>query len=163
MIFIKFLLGILMFFGVLFLFALINANWEIVGATAIFLDAPTALAFTIVLCAVIVATGQLEVFTTGVKAVFSSKVQLSCEKNRGAIRLFKLLRKTTQYAALLFVAMGLTQMLGNLQDIDALAANFALVLLAVIYAAVINLILINPAIAILERRESTTQTTMIKK
>jgi len=148
----RFLLGIAMFLVGMLVFHLINAHWHLTTAVAPFADAPTVMGFGIVISAVIVATGQANTFVSGIKAAFSKRHNLSEDERIRAIGMFKLLRKTVVYAAILFSSMTMVFILGNLQDWDTFAANTALAMLSVYYAALINIILINPVISILERR-----------
>ena len=146
-----FLFGIGVFFAGLLLFQLINANWEPAVFTA-FLDASTILAFAVAVTAVIIITGNAGVFASAVKSLFSKKHTLSDVELHNAIDLFKLLRRTVVCAAVLFVSVSVIIMMGSLFDTDAALANLALTLLIVFYAAIINLIFINPVITILQKR-----------
>ncbi|MCL2574942.1 MAG: hypothetical protein FWE33_00780 [Defluviitaleaceae bacterium] len=147
----KFLVGLLIFvFGVVFI-TLINGNLEI-HSIAAFLDGPTIITFGFTLFAVTVITGNVNLFFSGIFAIFNKDKAFLTQNREKLIVLFELLRKTTIYTGVLVFTIGFVLMLGNLQDIERFAMNTALCALAFFWAMVINIIIFNPIIAILRKQ-----------
>ncbi|MCL2350267.1 MAG: hypothetical protein FWC67_02185 [Defluviitaleaceae bacterium] len=148
----RFVLGFIIFaIGMAFM-QLISGGMDIrvIGVLA---DAPTLIGIVAAILAVTVATGQMGIFLAAIKSLFTKNSNLSADDAAKAAELFKLLRKTTFAAGVLIALTALVLMLGNLQDINMLAANTALALLGIYYAVAINLIIFNPIIAILQRHQ----------
>ena len=144
-------IGLSAFFVLLFAWILIGADWNtfVIG---FFLDAPSLMGVIGIPVAVALICGDGDILFPSIKAVFS-KTPLNARDNERALRLFKLMRKTTLVAAALMALASVVLILGNLSDVYALGANVALAVLPFFYAIIINLALIYPAIQILSKTE----------
>jgi len=149
----KFLLGGLLIILAAVMMNLINGNWQF-ASLGVFMDAPSMLFMILSLSGVIVASGNWKLFVKAKKALFKKVCPLTHEERESAITLFKTLRKSSIYAGLIGSLIGILLMLGNLYDIEILAANLALSLLCLYYAFFINLVFFNPAIATLQKRNA---------
>lgn len=109
-------------------------------------------AFIAATLSVIIATNSFKTFIKAINAVLSKKYSISAADKEKSIRLFKLLSKTVNCTVAIIVVIDLIRMLGNLSDVAYIGPNLAIVILSFFYSAFINLILINPAIHILEAR-----------
>ena len=147
----KFILGIVTILIAVFIFQGMAFSWEIVASTRALLDAPTIFVLIVITFGTILATDNLQIFLTTVKSIFSKKYNLSEEERLSAINLFKLLHKTVLYSSFLLAAMSVTALMGNLSDWDLFWNNIAINLLIVFYAALINLIFLNPILFILKQ------------
>jgi hypothetical protein len=78
----------------------------------------------------------------------------SADETEQAAGLFRLLRKTTVCAAIIFFIIQAVPPMQYAGNIEFLAANISLALLSVFYAALLILIFINPAIAVLNRNQA---------
>jgi len=149
----RFIIGGFMVVLAVVMMNLINGNWEL-ASLGVFLDAFSILFLTLTLVGVNIASGKRGVFVRGIKAVFAKECPLTEPERADAVVLFKLLRRTAIYAGVVGAMVAVLLMLRDVSNIDALAANFALSLLCVYYAFLINIILFNPAIAVLQRRQT---------
>jgi flagellar motor component MotA len=145
---VRFLAGILWFaLGVVLLQLISGGQFDSIFD---FIDVSSFLIFVFSITAMVIITNRSALFLSAVKSLFVKRHKLITEQAVQAARLFKLLRKTVWYTAVVGTMVGVVLMMRNLQDMNILAANMALSLLSVFYAALINLIFINPAIAIFE-------------
>jgi flagellar motor component MotA len=127
------------------------------GWIAWLIHAPTMFAFLITIIGVIFVTGQFKTCIKIINALFSKKYKISPDDTQKGISLLELLKKTTIYAATFFTMGSLMFMLGDINDLQSLGPMLSLILLIPMYAAIINLIYILPAIHILKTRQNETQ------
>ena len=145
----RYLFGIFWFKLGLVLLMLINGDWQL-SSVVDFIDAGSFLLFVFAITTMVIITNQSALFLSAVKAMFFRKHRLIPELAARAVRLFKLLRKTVWYTAVLGTIVAVVLMMRNLQDMDVLAANTALSFLFPFYGVFINIIFVNPAINIFE-------------
>ena len=145
-------IGLSAFFVLLFAWILIGAGWStfVIG---FFLDAPSLIGVIGIPFAVAMICGDTDILFPSIKAVFS-KTALNARDNERALRMFKLMRKTTFVAATMMTLTSVVLVLGNLLDVYALAAVMVLAMLPFFYAMIINLALIYPAIHVLSKTNS---------
>jgi len=144
------ILGVLVFLAGLFFVSVLLAQGDLLLWWA-FYDVPTITGLAAVIVAVIVITGGSKTFSSACSALMSEEYNISADDIEKAIRLFKLLRRSTVCAAILY---SMASAVLGLQDFSlyTIGPNIATILLSVFYAALINLIFINPSINILENR-----------
>ena len=161
----RYVLGILVFLGFLYLSIVLAAGFD-VGMAFIMFDLLTAVFMKAAVAAVIIATGGLKTFIMAINAVLSKSYFISAADKEKAIRLFKLISKTIIYATVIFTTLGLIMTFFNASMVSwqgeetslglstALIANLAISFLTIFYGAVANLIFVHPVIYILESREN---------
>lgn len=130
---------------------------------SILYDLPTIFSFIVIIASVIIATNSFKTFIKAVNALLSKRYSISAADKEKAVRLFKLLGRSIIYASILFAMMGLLKSLRDLSDINLLGPNIAMTLYSIFQGTFINLILIYPAINILETRYNTEEKTVISE
>lgn len=158
-----FIIGILVFVAGIFFVALIGADYNLQMVMRVLFDWPTTFSFIVVIAAIIIATDGFKTFVTAVKALLSKKYSLSATDKEKAIRLFKLLGRAVISASILFTMMGLILTLYSLSDPNYLGPKIALALNSIFQGAFINLVLIYPAINVLQTRYSVDEKTVISE
>lgn len=147
-----FTLGIAVFFTGLFFIVWVSSHYDPRMAIYILFDLPTTFFFITTITAVIVATGNFKTFIAAINALLSKKYNISAADKEKSIRLFKLLGKSVVSAAVLLTVVGLTLMLMDLSDPAYLGPRISIALCAISQGVCINLILIYPAINVLQAR-----------
>lgn len=158
----KFLLGLAIVVGGFLFTTLIINNWDGFMLMQL-LDAPSLIWFLMVITGVTVATGEFKTLIAAINAIASKKYTLSAHVQHKAIRLLKLLRKTVIYAAVTGVAVGTMYMLLRLDNPGMIGPLLSVAFVSMVYGAIINLVLITPAIAILETRRNTEEKIVISE
>lgn len=158
-----FVLGVLIFTAGLLFLALIETNHNFAMIMNIFLDWPTTFSFIVVIAAVIIATDGLKTFITAINAILSKECSILASDKEKAIRLFRLLGKSVNYASILLVVLGIRLMLISLSDPYSLGPRAATALASLFQGLFINLIFINPAINILQTRYNTEEKTVVSE
>lgn len=158
-----FIWGVLLFLVGLFFITLMGANLELPVAIAVLFDLPTTFAFIIAITSVIVATGSFKTFITAINALLSKKYSISAADKEKAVRLFQLIGKTVVYASVLFAVMGIMLMLRSLSDPYSIGPKVSIALCSLFQGTLINLILVYPAINVLETRYNVEERTVISE
>ena len=150
-----FILGMVIFLiGITFAILICVSFSSMMGIFS-FIDIPSAITYIIVMLSVIIATGSFKVFTSAINAVLSKSYHISAAGKERAIKLFKLLEKTSIYSSIVISLIGIIFMGLNI-DIQTQAyqilPSFTIGILPMFYGISVNIILIQPAIYILESR-----------
>jgi hypothetical protein len=150
----KYAFGIFILLPILLFFPLfITTNYEL-WYMALFIDAPTLFAFLITMAGVIVVTREFKTSIRTANALFSKKYKISAEDKERGIRLLGLMKKTLICATVFFMIGTLIIMLAGFDDLAHIGPMISILLLTPLYAAIIILIFINPAIYILKTRQN---------
>ena len=157
-----FIRGLLMFLLGIVLMVLMIIDFQ-TEYISIFFDAATFIMFLITISAVIISQRDFKPFVASINALISKKYHISAADKEKGIRLFKLIHKTVYATACLCVVGGSLNMLTNLDDLAYLGPNVAVILLALLYGIIINMVFVNPAINILETRYNTEEKTVISE
>jgi len=158
----RYVSGILVFLVFLFLLIALASGFN-VGVALMLFDLATAIFFKAAVAAVIISTGGLKVFVMAINAILSKSYKISSADREKAVRLFKLIRKTIIYTAVLHTIIGVLLSMMQLSDIHAFMANLAISFLSIFYGALANMLLVNPAISILESRENVDEKIVISE
>ena len=152
----RFLVGALIFVGVLS-FTIFGA-----GGWYQFWDAPTAIIFLGFIASVVVFSGGAGLFGTGIRVLLSKKHQISQAERVAALRFFKMLRRYVHYIWVITAVIGTVQMLWGINwhyisynlslFLSQVSMNVALLLVALFWAVVVNMLFISPIIYELECR-----------
>jgi flagellar motor component MotA len=142
------------FFVVGFLFAILVSNDFQAWGIREFLDAPTLIWFLLVLAGVITITGEFKTFVAAINALLSRKYVISAHTQERAVRLFRLMGKSVVYAIVVNITIMVALMLLQLDAPSALGPMISVALISVVYGGLFNLMLIYPAIYILELRRN---------
>ncbi|MCL2388042.1 MAG: hypothetical protein FWC89_10920 [Defluviitaleaceae bacterium] len=145
----KYALGVFVLFPIL-LFVPLMLTGDIIWL----IHAPAMMGYLLVLVAVLVVTGEFKIFVKSVNALLSKKYNISSEEIERGIKLFEVMKKSVILAGVFFTAGATMSMLRDLQDFHALGPMIAILLILVLYAAMINLVFILPAIYILKARQA---------
>ncbi|MCL2604814.1 MAG: hypothetical protein FWD90_10075 [Defluviitaleaceae bacterium] len=127
------------------------------------LDIPTFVWFLLVLAGVIIITGEFKTFVAAMNALLSKKYVISAHTQEKAVRLFKLMGKSIVYAIVVNVAIMMSMILIRVDDFDFLGPMISVVLLSVAYGGLFNLMLVNPAVSLLESRHNAQVKTVISE
>ena len=119
-----------------------------------FIDAPAMFVFLITIVGVVFVTSQFKTLIRVINALFSKKYKISIEDSEKGIRLLELLKKVVIYTAVFSTIGTATLMLGDINSLESLGPMIAITLLIPMYAAMINLVFILPAIHILKTRQN---------
>ncbi|MCL1883223.1 MAG: hypothetical protein FWF81_05650 [Defluviitaleaceae bacterium] len=148
----KYALGIFVIFPALLFFPLLITRGYL-SDLAFFIHAPALASFVFVIFATLMVTGEFKIFVKSVNALFSQKYKISAEDRDRGIKLFELLSKTVLYAVVFFVGGGIIIMLVDLNDFSNVGPMLAITIILPMYAAMINMIFMYPAIHILKYRK----------
>jgi flagellar motor component MotA len=96
-------------------------------------------------------------------ALLSKKYVISAHTQQKAIRLFKLMGKSVLYAIVINITIMVCITLLMLDDPSVLGSVFSVILLSVVYGGLFNLMLIYPAIYLLEARRNAEEKTVISE
>jgi len=161
----RYIIGILVF-----LLTIILVITMLGGHVLDYLNLPTIVMFVLTYAAVIVMKGGFKTFVIAVNALLSKNYSISAADKEKAIRLFRLLAKSTIYAAILYTMICLFNMLIGVdwhyegaELKRALAGNTAAGFLPMFYGLIANLVFINPAIDMLESRHNVDVKTVISE
>ena len=159
----RFVIGILVFLAATCLAVVVLG-----GNIMDFLNLPIAFMFLSAIVAVLVMKGGFKTLIVAINALLSKKYSISAADQEKAIRLFKLLAKTVRYASVLFTMICLINILMNVDYPNpgymyVLGVNIAATFVFIIYALIINMVFIHPAIDILETRHNAELRTMISE
>ena len=149
----RFIIGGILLKSTFLLMVLMTSNYNMWGIFA-FIDMPTIIFILVVNASVLIATGQFKLFIKAANAIIFKNYVLSNTNKEQAINMFKLLVKTTNYAAALNFFAATVLILSLLDDLNALGPMFSIALISVVCAIVINLIFNLPAIEILKTRKN---------
>lgn len=159
----KYALGIFILMPVmLFLPLFITVGGDLTGL-AWFIHAPTMWAFILVLAGVLLVTGQFKIFVKTANALFSKKYKISAEDRARGIKLLELLKTTVIYTAVFFLFGATIAMLGDIDSLEFLGPMLSIILLIPMYAAILNLVFILPALHILKTRQNEEKPTVISE
>ena len=152
----KFIIGMLVFFvGVIYV-QFVNSGWNMDGAISDFIDGPAIILIVLSVLGVIIVSGQFKDIGIGIKSFYSNKNNK--KEIERALVLYNLLFKTIISAGFIsFLAniIGITSFHNNeifINDISLFWGSLSVALLGIYYAIIINLIFINPIIAVLKKR-----------
>ncbi|MCL2500015.1 MAG: hypothetical protein FWE90_06715 [Defluviitaleaceae bacterium] len=158
----KLITGITIILISILLFQLITVDLDFDYFTRFYFDGPSLLFFFFVIPSVTFIYGRRGAFITGIKCAFSKNVEFPDKKFEDAVGLFRLLRKSVLYAGFVVLLVGIIPLLSYSVLTDIMESNFHTVanvlervsvsLTGIYYALIINLIFINPLIAVLQRR-----------
>lgn len=158
-----YVIGLLLFSAVYIFMVLVGVDFIVPKLSLVLYDMPTTLYFIVTIASVTIMTGGGKTFIAAVNALISKKYSISAYEKEKAIRLFKLLSKSVVYASVLITFVSFIIMLTDLSDLSKLGPNMAVAINAIVFGAFINLILINPAINILESRYNAEEKTVISE
>ena len=151
----KYALGVFIILPLLlFLPMWLTAGGDANATMGLFIHAPTIFAFLVVYAGVLFVTGEFKTFVRAANALFSKKYQISAEDCDKGISLLKLGTKVTIAATVFYSFGSLIFILRDLVDYEALGPMLAILILVPMYAAMIILIFIQPAIHILKTRKA---------
>ncbi|MCL1877529.1 MAG: hypothetical protein FWF80_01590 [Defluviitaleaceae bacterium] len=150
----KYALGVFVLFPLLLAMPLMLTMSGTAVTPAWFIHAPTMFVYALVVSAVILITGEFKTKIRVANALFSKKYKISDEDTERGIRLLELLKISVIYTAVFFTIASTIVMMADLDNYDMLGPMIAIMLLIPMYAAMINLVLIIPAIHILKTRRN---------
>ena len=132
---------------------LITSNWEshILGDL---MDAPSFIWKIFAIFGVLLMTGEGKTFIAAVNAVLSKKYVLPEVMRVKSIRLLKMMLKIVWGSAVVAICMSIMFMLLQLENPAAIGPMLSVTLTSALYAALINLAFIYPAIIVLENRRN---------
>lgn len=144
--------GFLLCLSAMWLMVVSGSDWQL-GNVSLFLNLPTLIYNCMILTGVILYTSGFKTFIAGLNGVFSKNYHMTDELRAEATDLFILLRKTVTLAGVALTCISLCLLLLYLDDPSAIGPNVAVALLALLYAAFINMALINPILYLLQHRK----------
>jgi hypothetical protein len=149
----RYILGILiMVMGFLFItFIAADLQWVLVMDLV---DLPTLFLFLFVIIGVIVFTDGFKVFIAAINAIFSKKYIIDAHTRDRAVRMFKMMGKMLGLTAVANTMVMVCLMLMQLDDPGALGSMLSISMLSIVYAALVYVIKILPAVYILENRRN---------
>ncbi len=147
-----FILGVLFSSLAIFFMVALIANFNFGIAVQILFDLPTTFFFIFIITAVIVSTSGLKTFLTAIKVLLLKEQSISAAENRKAVKLFQLIAKSTVYCSVLLCVIRIMVMLYDLDGLDSLGQYIPLVLRGILQGVYINLVLVYPAINVLQAR-----------
>ncbi|MCL2388043.1 MAG: hypothetical protein FWC89_10925 [Defluviitaleaceae bacterium] len=156
----KYALGVFILFPILLFIPLVITAMG-GGSIVNLIHAPALMAFLLVLLSVLVVTGEFKTYVKSVNALFSRKYDISSEDKERGIKLFGLMRKSVNYAAVFYTTGAISLMLFDTRNyiyddrfyLGAIGPMLSITLILVLYAVMINLVFILPAIHILQTRK----------
>ncbi len=149
-----FILGVLLSSLAIFFMAALIANFNLSIALQILFDWPTIFFFIFIITAVIISANGLKTFLAAIKVLLLKKHSISAAENRKAVKLFQLIAKTTVYCSVLLCVIRVMVMLYDLDGLASLGPYIPLVLRGILQGVCINLVLVYPAINVLQAREN---------
>lgn len=137
-------------FGVVFSMMLISHY--VVNDVLVFINTPTLVYFILIILGTVLTTSGFKGFVISVNGVLSRKYQMTDEDRDKGIELFTMLTKTVTQGGVALIFISLCLMLLRFDDLSALGPSMAVAFNSVLYASLINMLLLNPAIYILKHR-----------
>ncbi|MCM1566257.1 MAG: hypothetical protein NC238_09975 [Dehalobacter sp.] len=147
-----FILGVLFSSLAIFFMAALIANFNLSIALQILFDWPTILFFIFIITAVIVSVNGLKTFLVAIKVLLLKKHSISAVENAKAVKLFHLIAKSTVYCSVLLCVIRVMLMLYDLDGLASLGQYIPLALRGILQGVCINLVLVYPAINVLQVR-----------
>ena len=144
---------------ILFLLGTIGTIVVFGGYFGDYVDMPTLLAIIIPLLAVLTVTRNFKLFGTGFKAALFPKRKVDETLRANAAKLYRLLSKTTAFAAAFGFLVGLINILMGIDfqhemAMSALAANLATSMMSILYGLLMIMFFFEPVAYILRRSDT---------
>lgn len=158
-----FIIGALIFIVGVVYTAAICLNFDFQQIMWILIDMPTVVIFIILITSVIIATGNFKTLVKSINALISKKYKMSAADKERGVRLFKLLSKTVIYTMSLTTIIAFMTILLSLTDPAQLGPKVAVALYSLAFGLGLNLIIINPAIDILQTKYNNEEKTVISE
>lgn len=127
--------ALLLFIGGLWLMGISSGSLSVMN----FIDIPTALGLFVVVLPALIMSGHGRDFSKGIKIIAKNQ-DASLNELKQASSAFSLVSKATFAAAIIFIAISVTAILRNLEDMSALGPNLATAIISTVYAAIVYLI-----------------------
>lgn len=130
------------------------------GSITYYIGFPVLMAVFIPLIAALIATGSFRIFFNGLWAVALPREEITEKQREQAISVFRLLSKTAAITATIAFAVGMRNMIVNVDFSDVnfvgtFISNISVFSIPLYYAVMLIVAVFEPAILILKRRAST--------